>query len=184
MSDLKWKEIITDRCVYEFGLATLMKLARPPVKLGLEIGTGWGNSGDLFLETFPEASLISLDIDQTHEAIHQLKEKHSGRFFNYTPEQFMGSDGLQYQFDYLYIDGDHSYGGVLRDIILWEPCLKPGGLLIFDDVMNREYSGMEGVKKAIESGLNKHNYWPEIYVRTMSGPVAFIKKELTCKQPT
>jgi SAM-dependent methyltransferase len=36
--------------------------------------------------------------------------------------------------DFLFIDGDHSYEGVLRDFTDWTPLLKPGGYLAFHDV--------------------------------------------------
>lgn len=33
----------------------------------------------------------------------------------------------------LFIDGDHSYSGVLQDVECWEPFVEPGGLVVFDD---------------------------------------------------
>lgn len=35
--------------------------------------------------------------------------------------------------DLLFIDGDHSYEGVSRDIAAWLPYVKPGGVAIFHD---------------------------------------------------
>lgn len=35
--------------------------------------------------------------------------------------------------DVLFIDGDHSYEGVMRDIEHWTPYLRPGGHVLFDD---------------------------------------------------
>lgn len=37
------------------------------------------------------------------------------------------------QYDYLLIDGDHSYDGVARDFELYGPLVKPGGIVVFDD---------------------------------------------------
>lgn len=45
----------------------------------------------------------------------------------------------------LFIDGDHSYEGVTRDISLFSPLLKSGGLIVFDDYHN----GGGGVVKAV-----------------------------------
>jgi predicted O-methyltransferase YrrM len=35
--------------------------------------------------------------------------------------------------DLLFIDGDHSYNGVVRDIAAWTPHVKVGGVIIFHD---------------------------------------------------
>lgn len=48
------------------------------------------------------------------------------------------------EFDYIYIDGDHSYRGVMSDYLLLWPKLNFGGYMSFHDVMatgkfNREY---------------------------------------------
>jgi len=49
--------------------------------------------------------------------------------------------------DVLFIDGDHSYEGVVRDVEAWVPHVKPGGLVMFHD------TGLEGVWKGIEATL-------------------------------
>jgi len=36
-------------------------------------------------------------------------------------------------FDYVYIDGDHSYEGVTRDLASYFPKIKIGGLILGDD---------------------------------------------------
>lgn len=41
-------------------------------------------------------------------------------------------------FDLIYIDGDHSYEGCLRDIEDWYPKLKKGGFLVGDDFRDDE----------------------------------------------
>jgi len=40
---------------------------------------------------------------------------------------------LKQKFDFIYIDGDHRYEGVKRDIELAIPLLKPGGVMLLDD---------------------------------------------------
>ena len=56
--------------------------------------------------------------------------------------------------DFVFIDGDHSYEGVKRDILAWMPTVKPGGWL-----MGHDYGGKPdgGVKKAVdELGMKVH----------------------------
>ncbi len=51
--------------------------------------------------------------------------------------------------DAIYIDGDHSYEGVLRDIILWKNKVKQGGIIVGDD-----YPLFPGVKKAVNESFD------------------------------
>jgi predicted O-methyltransferase YrrM len=44
------------------------------------------------------------------------------------------------EYDFIYIDGDHTSGGVLMDAILSFPLLKKRGIIIFDDYLWR-YNG-------------------------------------------
>lgn len=46
----------------------------------------------------------------------------------------------------VYIDADHSYEGVTRDIRAWIPKLRSGGVMAFHDYENPAY----GVKKAVQ----------------------------------
>jgi len=41
--------------------------------------------------------------------------------------------------DFIYLDGDHSYGGLCRDIEAWLPKLKPGGVIAGDDINNPDF---------------------------------------------
>lgn len=49
--------------------------------------------------------------------------------------------------DFVFIDGDHSYEGVKRDVLAWLPKVKPGGWL-----MGHDYGGKPdgGVKRAVD----------------------------------
>lgn len=54
----------------------------------------------------------------------------------------------------LFIDANHDYEFVKKDIILWEPLLKSGGYIVFHDY---NYAS-PGVIKAVNECLNKPNY--------------------------
>ena len=51
------------------------------------------------------------------------------------------------QIDFLFIDGDHGYEGVVKDINNFVPFVKEGGIIAFHDYKS---AGKEGVKKAID----------------------------------
>ena len=57
-------------------------------------------------------------------------------------------------FDYIYIDGDHSYKEVVKDLKYWYPKIKKDGLFAGHDI------SMEDVKKAVDEFTNnlKTNY--------------------------
>ena len=70
--------------------------------------------------------------------------------------------------DFLIVDGDHSYNGVMRDIEAWLPHVKSGGTIFFHDylesvdgpvrIVEPRYAVYGGVAKAIEdSGLEVAN---------------------------
>jgi hypothetical protein len=46
----------------------------------------------------------------------------------------------------VYVDANHSYTGVIRDIRAWWPKLKPRGVMAFHDYEMKQY----GVKRAVE----------------------------------
>ena len=41
--------------------------------------------------------------------------------------------------DVLFIDGDHTYAGVKADFDLWSPLVRPGGLVIFHDILPHKH---------------------------------------------
>lgn len=45
--------------------------------------------------------------------------------------------------DYLYIDANHSYEGVMSDLLKWVPHVKPGGLILGDDYGSDLYPGVK-----------------------------------------
>ena len=50
--------------------------------------------------------------------------------------------------DFIFIDADHEYPSVMKDILAWTPKLKPYGMISGHD------SDVEGVKKAIDELIN------------------------------
>ncbi|MEM7679903.1 MAG: class I SAM-dependent methyltransferase [Pseudomonadota bacterium] len=64
-------------------------------------------------------------------------------------------------YDWIYIDADHTYHGVQKDITLTMSKVKPGGYLVFNDFarINRDGYGTFGVHQAVCEFMVEHN-WP------------------------
>lgn len=59
------------------------------------------------------------------------------------------------EFDFLFIDGDHSRLGVLLDFNNYSPLVKKGGYICFDDYMDNTYSPQ--VKPTVDEIVGKLN---------------------------
>jgi predicted O-methyltransferase YrrM len=62
--------------------------------------------------------------------------------------------------DLLYLDGDHSYEGVKADFNLYSPLVRPGGLIVFHDIVE-DYRTRYGIEtKSYVGGVPQ--FWSEI----------------------
>ena len=53
-------------------------------------------------------------------------------------------------FDWIYVDADHSYEGLLRDANAAATKVKPGGFLVFNDFAHADpFLGAYGVQRAV-----------------------------------
>ena len=51
--------------------------------------------------------------------------------------------------DFLFVDGDHSYEGVLADLDRWGPMVRPGGVVAFHDTVPTEWAHEPGVVRLV-----------------------------------
>ena len=117
----------------------------------VEIGTSMG--GTLYLWTRlarPDATIISVDLPggqfgggysplrtpiyrrfaRERQKLHLLRADSHEKA---TLEQVKALIG-EAQIDFLFIDGDHTYEGVLKDWEMYSPLVRSGGLVVFHDV--------------------------------------------------
>lgn len=69
-------------------------------------------------------------------------------------------------FDFIFIDADHSYESVVKDLDAWFPKIKSGGVFAGHD-----YGCWTGVTKAVDEFIKKHN----LSLKTASGTVWYVE---------
>jgi hypothetical protein len=83
--------------------------------------------------------------------------------FTYKNSEESVEDVDDESFDYIYIDGDHTYEGCKRDMELWWPKVKEGGMLAGHDI------AMPEVRQAVEEFVKENNIgrWERDRVETI-----------------
>jgi hypothetical protein len=72
--------------------------------------------------------------------------------------------------DFLFIDGDHTYGGVRQDFLDFADLLNPGGMLVFHDIVE-DYGSRFGIaSNAFVGGVPR--FWGELR-KALPRPFAF-----------
>ena len=62
----------------------------------------------------------------------------------------MASEVPDESLDFVFIDADHRYPAVIKDLAAWVPKLKPGGMLSGHDIH------LQGVKRAVDEKLSQY----------------------------
>lgn len=128
----------------------LAELKNKPDIRGLEIGVFQGRSTCWLFDnifTHPSSRLISVDtfmgsrslenipniINSLHETFLKNTSEYGDRSICHKTASNNFFKTNESQFDFIYIDGDHHSYAVLEDAVGAWNCLKPNGIIIFDD---------------------------------------------------
>lgn len=144
------------------GLVDLCRFI-PEDATGVEIGSFAGESSLILADHLKEGTLICVDpwmpdyysrkqIPAAERVFDQVAEG----FLNIRKEKRMSHDFLQEmidtetRFDFVYIDGNHKYDYVRRDIKMALQVIKPGGMICGHDY---KFKGSPGVERAVKELL-------------------------------
>lgn len=130
----------------------------------LEIGCFAGGSACLMMNR-PLTNVFSIDLGYpispsvVYENINKFN-KYSNKY-EYIQGNSQSIETLNIiksyniEFDILFIDGDHSFNGVINDYNLYYQIVKQGGYIVFDDYADYRYS--PEVKTAVDYIINNNN---------------------------
>lgn len=131
----------------------------------LEIGCYAGGSASLLLSR-PDTNVFSIDlgvpIPKEHVLNNIKKTNKLNNKYHYTqgdshnPETKNEVLKLIEKVDILFIDGDHSFNGVIKDFDMYSDMVKEGGYIIFDDYNDSKFS--PEVKPAVDSILKRDDF--------------------------
>lgn len=123
-----------------------------------EIGVFDGENARNILENFKDCSLVLIDIDYRDAVKKNLSGfedrcvyivKDSCKAANLFPDEI---------FDLIYIDGDHTYPGVMSDMKAWYPKLVKGGLFAGHDYFNDTCKGVRVAVNRFAKSKGKQVY--------------------------
>lgn len=115
----------------------------------VEIGSAYGGSFLIWAELASE-QVVSVDLPQNisfftarQKMWRYLLRHHQGKRFAMLAADSHQEDIVRAvsnilegeQCDFLFIDGDHTSGGVEQDFVRYRPLVRPGGLIAFHDIL-------------------------------------------------
>jgi predicted O-methyltransferase YrrM len=132
-----------------------------------EVGTLQGAFAREILRIVEPDELHVID-HQIHPRLRQMADEPGlkGRLHVHHSDSKAALESFPDQhFDWIYIDAQHSYNGVKRDILAARPKVKPDGLLVFNDYIVWSYVEMEpyGVVRAVNE-LCIEDGWEIVYL--------------------
>lgn len=115
----------------------------PPAKLTLDIGVASGGQTKFLRDYFSAEKTIVVDIGQHPDFVHweRIKKGINSELIleiirdSHAPEVAEALAPFAGQVDFAYVDGDHSYRGLRKDIFLVRELLRPGGYMVLHDTL-------------------------------------------------
>ena len=149
-----------------------------PISMIVEIGVDYGYSLFCLSKLFPRAEVIGIDpfgwVDGDgwdHGDAEMWVEKYLGRYPHIRLIKKTSAEArisFNYAIDVLHIDADHRYASVKRDFNLFEPLVRPGGCVMFHDIVSypnnvgKFFEEIKGGKKQKILEYNGLGVWSKV----------------------
>ena len=107
------------------------------VEIGIEFGRSTTIAG--YVSKYHKLNQVSIDNwsgeygKVAHQFVNGFKDLHGLNYAIWSGDSSNLSKDYKDQIDLLFIDGDHSYTGVIKDCTNWIPKVKRNGLVLFHD---------------------------------------------------
>lgn len=140
-----------------FELRQMLELvAQLKPKKILEIGVHTGGGLKAFGDAFPDAKLYGLEIDITHLVFTDFELIEGDA----TKPEIIEQVRKFGPFDFIFIDGDHTYEGVKADWENYHTMVRPGGAVGFHDTsrMGEGWMSKVEVRKLLEELWKSNSY--------------------------
>lgn len=128
----------------EVDLIKEMARLLPPDAVCCNIGAGAATSIIALLEERPELYVYSIDIDPDNG----MSQLHESGFISRIIQIVGDSKKVEWQYgkiDYTFVDGEHSYEGILGDIRAFLPRMAENGIMLFDDYADIHWSSVKQI---------------------------------------
>jgi len=121
----------------------------------VEIGVRRGGTTFHLLDMLPNLTIYGIDTDIRQFYNNNIKEKYKDRLIPIQGYSELVADQIpNNSIDLIFIDGNHSYEYVYKDIVKYSPKLKTNGILTGHDI---DYPG---VNKAVTELIGKFDVGP------------------------
>ena len=162
IEDLKW---LNDK----------IKEIYPDGVIGMEIGSFGGDSAEAFAMSGNFRTLYCIDpwkneydsmdgFNNCTESYEKIFDEKAEKYPVIVKMKKTSAEALHdfsdHMFDFIYIDGCHTYDAVYHDILNWSRKLKPGGILAGHDYNNDCFLGVRhAVNTLLDIDLNINCSW-------------------------
>ena len=134
---------------------------REPMR-GIEIGFWEGEFCKELLDNFPNLTMLTIDPSPRWESLNIPLNYFNKRLQIFHMESDEAQRVIEGKFDFVFIDGDHSYQQCKKDILNYWKFVRPGGLLAGHNYHDSPDSAHLGVHQAVKEIFgDKHRLQPD-----------------------